>query len=113
MIAYVFAAVDGFSKFGSWVGESAAEFIYTGFRPAFVLTKRSSNTSGWYIFDDARGFNGAIDWLGPNVTTADTSTAGFQILSNGFRDNGFAGDDGETILYAAFAETPFKYSNAR
>lgn len=113
MLAYCFASIDGFSKFGSWVGESAGEFIYTGFRPAFVLMKRTSNASGWYIFDDARGFNGALGWLGPNVTTAEGSTSGFQILSNGFRDSAWIGDTGETIIYAAFAETPFKYSNAR
>lgn len=110
--AYLFAEVEGFSKFGSWVGASGAEFIYTGFRPAFVLTKRT-NGSGWYIFDDARGFNGAIGWLGPNVTTVEGSTSGFQILSNGFRDSAWIGDAGETILYAAFAEQPFKYANAR
>ena len=113
MLAYCFASIDGFSKFGSWVGESAGEFIYTGFRPAFVMIKRTSNASGWFILDDARGQNGSIYYLSPNTTAAETTITSFDILSNGFRDNGFAGDDGETIIYAAFAEQPFKYANAR
>lgn len=113
-LAYCFAEVEGFSKFGSWTGQSGSEFIYTGFRPAFVMVKRT-NTSGWYIFDNKRGYNGGINSLQPNTSGADAGpwTTQFNLYSNGFEDGNFVGDAGTTIIYAAFAEMPFKYSNAR
>ena len=113
-MAYCFAGVEGFSKFGSWTGASGSEFIYTGFRPAFVLVKRT-NISGWYIFDNKRGYNGGIYSLQPNTTGTEGGpwATQFNLYSNGFEDNGFVGDAGTTIIYMAFAETPFKYSNAR
>ena len=113
-VAYCFAEVEGFSKFGSWTGVSGSEFIYTGFRPAFVLVKRT-NSSGWYIFDNKRGYNGGIYNLSPNTSGAESGpwATQFNFYSNGFEDNNYIGDAGTTILYMAFAEMPFKYSNAR
>lgn len=112
-VAYMFAEIEGFSKFGSFAGKSGAEFVYTGFRPAFVMTKRT-NSSGWYMFDDKRGYNGGIKSLQPNTSNAEAGPwTQFSIFSNGFEDNGFVGDAGTTIIYMAFAENPFKYANAR
>ena len=123
-VAYCFHSVDGFSKFGSYTGNGSADgpFVYTGFRPAFVMIKRTS-TSGanWYMTDDARydtnrGY-GSAAYLYADTSAAEMTTENIDMLSNGFklrRDSGlFNYPSGGTFIYMAFAENPFKYSNAR
>jgi hypothetical protein len=123
MIAYCFHSVDGFSKFGSYTGNGSSDgpFIYTGFRPAFVLTKRT-DTSGysWYLFDAERStYNVVDDILFPNGSDAETvnsSSGQLDFLSNGFKIRGTnAGFNASssTQIFMAFSEYPFKFTNAR
>jgi hypothetical protein len=120
-VAYCWAAISGFSAFGSYTGNGSTDgpFIYTGFRPKFVMAKMSSGISNWYIRDTSRDtYNTAFRVLYPDTTDVEgsDSTFGFDLLSNGFKvrssSNG-ANQSGQTFIYAAFAENPFKNSNAR
>jgi hypothetical protein len=120
-VAYCFAEVPGFSAFGSYTGNGSADgpFIYTGFRPAFVLIKNSSNSGySWYLFDNKRlGYNPNNNFLNPNSSSAETTyTTGPDQLSNGFklRDTDAAWNgSGNTYIYAAFSEVSFKYALGR
>jgi hypothetical protein len=118
-VAYVFAAIPGYSAFGSYTGNGSADgpFVYTGFRPAFLLVK-STSTGFWVLLDSARDtYNVVGNELYPNVSNAEaTGNADVDFLSNGFkcRRSDFSGNiSGETIIYMAFAENPFKISLAR
>jgi hypothetical protein len=117
MVAYCFAQIAGYSAFGSYTanGSTDGPFVFTGFRPRFVLIKWT-NTESWYIFDTARGTSNVIGpYLVPNTSAAEATFTAIDILSNGFklRDaNNFVNSSG-TYIYAAFAESPFKYANAR
>jgi hypothetical protein len=120
-IIYAFAPVVGYSNFGSYTGNGSADgpFVYTGFRPAFVLMKTSS-TSGndWYIYDYRREaeYNPSTKPLYPNGSFAEQGDSRpIDLLSNGFkiRYNQFFNASGATIIYAAFAESPFQYARAR
>jgi hypothetical protein len=121
-VAYCWAEIAGFSKFGSWTGNASTDgpFVYTGFRPKFVLFKNSSAATVWIIFDTARNTYNFVDTqLRPNASDADNSAGSafsMDILSNGFKlrssDSNFNGS-GNTIIYAAFAENPFKNALAR
>ena len=122
MIAYCFHSVEGFSKFGSYVGNGSTDgvFVYTGFRPAFVMVKVASAAGErWQIHDTSReAYNGAIAAQFADGALVDntTSTYAFDILSNGFKprtSHQGSNYNGQTIIYMAFAENPFKYSNAR
>jgi len=119
-IAYCFHSVDGFSKFGSYTGNGSTDgpFVYTGFKPAFVMVKATSGSESWNIVDTNRNtYNGAKTLLYANLSNAEANaTNGVDLLSNGFkpRDNiGNYNSSGVTYIYMAFAENPFKYSNAR
>jgi hypothetical protein len=125
-IAYCFAAVAGYSAFGVYVGNGAADgpFVYTGFRPKFVLTKATGTANGttsstvWTIWDTTRNStNPTVFELYPAVITAEgTDSNGIDIMSNGFkptRNSEYHNWSGTTYIYIAFAENPFKYSNAR
>jgi hypothetical protein len=121
-VAYCFAEVAGYSAFGSYTGNASTDgpFVYLGFRPRFILTKRSDSTSPWQILDSSRDtFNSSIKALFPNTTGAEASFTqpnGIDFLSNGFKLRNSSTDDnasGGTYIYAAFAENPFKYANAR
>jgi len=120
-VAYCFANVEGYSKIGSYTGNGAADgpFVYTGFRPAFLLMKRTDATGYWAIWDAVRDVdNAVINELTPNSNDAETTAAGVRldILSNGFklRNSGAAYNaSGSPVIYMAFAEAPFKYANAR
>ena len=111
-IAYCFAEVKGYSKFGSYVGNGSTDgtFVYTGFKPAFVLMKSSSTGENWHIFDDARNtFNPADKDLRPNLANAETtsSVSNIDFLSNGFKLRNSDADyngSGTTYIYMAFAE---------
>ena len=119
-VAYLFAEVAGFSKFGSYVGNGSADgpFVYCGFRPRYVMIKKT-DTAGdsWFVFDTAREqFNVQGNWLAPNLSNAEATNTFADILSNGFKLRGsisaFNGSGG-TYIFAAFAENPFKNSLAR
>lgn len=117
-IAYLFAGVPGFSKFGSYVGNASADgpFVWCGFRPAFVMLKRITATEAWNIRDNKRvGYNDAnlgIQANAPDMELGSSDNNDF--LSNGFklRVNG-RGNNSGTYIFAAFAEAPFKYARAR
>jgi hypothetical protein len=117
-LAYSFAAVDGFSKFGSYEGTGSATagpMVNLGFRPALIILKSMDSTSDWFMFDDKReGYNVDNDSLLANTTGAETTTDMVDLLSNGFKLR-IATDPNvaETYVYAAFAENPFKTANAR
>jgi hypothetical protein len=122
MIGYCWAEIAGFSKFGSYTGNASTEgpFIYTGFRPKFVMIKCSSSaTNGlWVIKDTSRNlYNTANANLYADQSLAEdtTSTVNTDLLSNGFKLRGtYPGvNAAQTYIYMAFAENPFKNSNAR
>ena len=116
LIAYCFAEVKGFSKIGSYYGNGNANgpFVYTGFKPAFVLFKEYTGpgSSNWTIQDDKReGYNPNNSRLFPNDSGAENASS-FRIdmLSNGFKLNNSDSDsnrNGNNFLYLAFAEHPF------
>ena len=121
-VMYAFAAVAGYSAFGSYTGNGSADgpFVYTGFRPRWVMWKNSS-TGGtdWTIIDSSRNtYNVANSGLQPNGSYAEASNSNYQIdfLSNGFKlrtTNAEANQSGISIIYAAFAENPFRNALAR
>jgi len=115
MIAYCFAEVAGFSKFGAYTGNGSADgpFICTGFKPAFIIVKRTDSTSDWRIYDTTmRTYNVNDRYLaanGPDLEAAGGDN-GFDIVSNGFKSrNSSVGTNasGGTMIYAAFASNPF------
>jgi len=124
-IAYCFTSVEGYSAFGSYTGNGIANgpFVYTGFRPRWVLFKTSTETAAgntaWYIYDAARlGYNGSgtNKSLKANTTDIEANAGDFDLLSNGFKlrnNNGGLNTSNATYIYAAFAENPFKYARAR
>jgi len=118
MIAYCFAEKKGFSKFSSYKGNGNANgtFIYTGFKPAFILCKVTSGaTNDWTLLDSARDtYNVAGKRLYPNTNGAESETARADFLSNGFKLRGTGTDmngSGNTYIYMAFAEHPLVSSN--
>ena len=122
-IAYAFHSVDGYSKVGSYTGNGNADgpFVYTGFRPAFILIKNmSASGTYWHMADSKRlGRNVVGQYLFANTNEVEsnyTEEVLLDITSNGFKLRGLyshINGNGNTIVYLAFAETPFKYSNAR
>lgn len=119
LVAYCFSEVAGFSKFGSYVGNGIADgpFVYCGFRPRFVMIKRTDTLGDWVILDAGRGtYNLNNLALYPNRSVAEESAYMFDFVSNGFkpRDAGIGQNaSGGTYIFMAFAETPFKNSLAR
>jgi hypothetical protein len=116
MIAYCFANVKGYSKIGSYTGNGNADgtFIYTGFKPAFVLQKCSSHTGSWHIHDNKRSINGTDKYLYADTNEAEVSTTRMDFLSNGFKlrsNHDVWNGSGRTNLYMAFAESPFVNSS--
>ena len=112
-IAYVFAQKNGFSKFGNYRGNGNANgtFVYTGFKPAWLMMKRSDGVNSWYIFDNKRNvFNVTNSRLKADDSVAESSNLNtVDFLSNGFklRDNNDAWNyAGGTYIYMAFAENP-------
>ena len=105
--------------FGKYVANNNANgpYIYCGFRPAFILIKNTSATANWEITDTTRDTgNAATKHLWLNLNSAEGDSDAYDILSNGFklRSTGYARNrDTATYIFAAFAEVPFKYANAR
>ena len=117
-MAYVFAPKKGYSKFGTYYGNGNVDgtFVYTGFRPAWIVLKISNTTGDWYLFDDKRvGYNVDNNALLANSTVAETTTDYIDILSNGFKLRstlGVINGSANPIIYMAFAEFPFVSSNS-
>ena len=119
-IAYLFAEVDGFSKFGTYTGNGAADgpFVWCGFRPRYILIKLSGSAGGnWIIHDTSRNdANMSAKRLFANTSDIEGSDNGIDILSNGFKmrsADGSTNTSGVSHIFAAFAESPFKYARAR
>jgi hypothetical protein len=112
-IAYCFAEKKGFSKFGSYVSNNNADgtFVYTGFKPAFLLLKNiTTGSTGWEMYDNKRTPNNVANlFLRANTSDADVSSDRLDILSNGFklRQVGDTNYNSDVIIYMAFAENPF------
>jgi hypothetical protein len=119
-VAYCFDAVAGYSAFGSYTGNGSADgpFVYTGFRPRYVMIKRTDSTSDWTIYDTSRStYNQMNLALYANLSNAEgTTIIVIDTVSNGIKirnSNADTNASGGTYIYAAFAESPFKYSLAR
>jgi hypothetical protein len=122
-VAYCFADVEGYSKFGSYTGNGSADgpFVYLGFRPKLLIVKAVDNGGGWLINDSERSpYNiTGLTLYADSTASAESYTIGaseWDFLSNGFknRDAGSAQNtSGNRYIYMAFAENPFKNSLAR
>lgn len=115
-VAYCWSEIAGFSKFFSFGGNGSTDnaFIYCGFRPKWVLIKRTDSTSNWFLLDTSRSpYNVSNALLRPNLSDAEVTATNMDLLSNGIkiRDAGFG--SGETYIGIAFAENPFRNALAR
>ena len=116
-VAYAFAEKQGFSKFGRYTGTGSTNgpFVYTGFKPAFVLVKNASDSQNWFLQDNKRlGYNEANHLQKPNNAGADDTGNHIDILSNGFKTivtSANCNGSGNNIIYMAFAEMPLVGSN--
>jgi hypothetical protein len=115
-VMYSWHSVPGYSSIGSYVGNGNADgpFIYTGFRPAFVLTKMITGSGNWYLNDSGRStFNPCSVLLNADSSGQEDGNGGMDLLSNGFkiRNTNNSQNSGNTFIYAAFAEHPFGGSN--
>jgi len=114
-VAYCFAEIKGFSKFGSYTGNGSTDgpFIYTGMLPAFLMLKRTDTTGSWQMYDNKRDtYNPEISRLAANLSSEESTSASIYIdfLSNGFKMRNSTADwnaSGGTYIYMAFAENPF------
>jgi hypothetical protein len=121
MVAFCFSPVSGYSSFGSYTGNGSADgpFVYTGFRPRWIMWKCTTAAYDWDVYDAVRDpRNAAAARLKPNSSDAEAtlSPATFDILSNGFKlraDYNSSNASSQTFIYAAFAESPFQYARAR
>ena len=118
-ITYSFAEKKGYSKFGSFEGNENANgvFVYTGFKPAFVLAKNTAISDWWSMFDNKRlGFNSSDSprLLFPNTNSAESTSKMLDFTSNGFKtrsSNTGINGNGNTVIYMAFAENPIVGTN--
>jgi len=113
MILYAFAEKQGYSKFSSYVGNSSTDgtFVYTGFKPAFLMIKATSGTEEWWTWDNKRDDDNVVkEALHPNSSAATETSDSLDFLSNGFKmrvNSGARNATGTTYIYMAFAENPF------
>jgi len=126
-VAYCWAPIAGYSAFGSYKGNGSTTndgpFVYLGFRPKFILGRRTDSTGGSWMFDTSRNTsNLADDYFyanSPDGEFTNITTLNIDILSNGFKvrsgtsPSAYINASGGTYIYMAFAESPFKFSNAR
>ena len=118
-IAYCFTEKTGYSKFGSYTANNNADgpFIYTGFKPAWVMVKKYSNTNHWIIWDNKRSTNNGANIINKklyaNLSNAENGADDISFLSNGFKFHTNTGDwnESESYIYMAFAEAPLVGSN--
>ena len=118
-LLYCFSPIEGYSSMGSYLGNGNADgpFVFTGMRPAFILTKGIDDAEDWYIRDTSRSPSNEVNAsLRPNDTGSEYSGRKIDILSNGFKirdSDGQINQSGKSYLYVAFAEHPFQSSRAR
>jgi hypothetical protein len=118
-VAYLFSEVAGFSKFGSYTGNGAADgpFVFTGFRPRFVMWKRSDATANWFLMDSSRTPANPVNLeLYADQSNAEVTFTDCDFVSNGFKlrtSDSSRNASGGTYIFAAFAENPFKNALAR
>jgi hypothetical protein len=121
-VLYCFHSVEGYSKVGSYEGngnsDDAGPFVYCGFKPAFLLVKARDYVTDWVMYDNKRDtYNIVNNYLEPNTSDAEAvdSAEDFDMLSNGFKIRSADIKLNHTVdyIFLAFAESPFKYSNAR
>ena len=127
-VIYCWHSVEGYSRVGKYTGNGATDgpFVYTGFRPAFLMVKLTSASNGyWVMFDNKRDPDNPTDRVfyanETSISTDVSSYSPYDLLSNGFKSRIPAGNgneasynsDGATYIYLAFAESPFKTANAR
>ena len=117
IIAYCFAGKQGYSKYGSYTGNGNSDgtFVYTGFRPAWILYKNTSTADSWFLHDNKRqGFNSENELLFADLTNVESTVNRIDIFSNGFKaidsDKG-VNKSGDTYIFWAIAESPFVNSN--
>ena len=119
LVAYSWIPVAGFSQFGSYTGNGSADgpFVYTGFRPKFVMIKRTDSSAYWLILDSSRNTYNVVNLdLFPNDPLVEQTNTRCDFVSNGFKIREISATtngSGASYIYAAFAENPFKYANAR
>jgi len=119
MVAYVFSSVSSFSKIGSYVGNSSSDgtFVFTGFRPAWLMIKRTTGADNWMIHDNKRDPDNLVrNYLFADTSNAEAADDSCDFLSNGFKwriNSGLRNSSGQTYIYLAFAEAPFKNARAR
>jgi len=114
-VYYSFKSIKGYSKIGAYTGNGSTSgpFVYTGFKPAWVMMKRTNGSNSWNIFDNKRATDNPVQHrLFPDTTDAEATSTGNAVdfLSNGFvgRSSGSTVNaDGGTYIYMAFAEAPF------
>ena len=122
-VAYCWAEIDGFSKFGNYTGNGSTDgpFIYTGFRPRFIMIKRTDVANWWQMYDTSRNtYNTTDKYLAAQTADAEYTASSpndfIDFNSNGFKirgSNNAVNANGGTFIYMTFAENPFKYANAR
>jgi hypothetical protein len=121
MLCYAFSEISGYSAFGSYTGNGSADgvFVYTGFRPAYMIIKSTSSVDNWVIMDVARNPSNAVNfWLNSENSAAEATLVPpqFDFVSNGMKLRGTSSSSngtGVNYIYMAFASNPFKYSLAR
>ena len=121
-VAYCFHSVEGYSKIGTYTSNNSSTdntFVFTGFRPAFLIFKMTPSSTEWVMMDNKKSSSGGGNPIDkgqyPNYDYAEYSGNKVDFLSNGFkvRDTSGVGYSTRVVLYIAFAEQPFKYANAR
>jgi len=118
MLAYCFTDIEGYSKFGSYTGNGSTDgpFVYTGFRPAFVIIKVTNVTDSWWLNDNKRNpYNLVDNQLYPNLSNAEATNRGLDFVSNGFKIRNTStshNNSGNNYIYMCFAENPFVTSGA-
>ena len=119
-VGYCWSAISGFSSFGSFTGNgsNSGPFVYTGFRPRWILVKATVTPgAGWLLIDTSTSpYNTPLAYLAPNFSDAEGTGGWLNIFSNGFRiitSSPSINASGDTVIYCAFAENPFQYALAR
>ena len=114
-VAYCFADVQGFSKMGSYTGNGNNDgaFVYTGFKPAWIMFKRTDSAESWIMADNKRdSYNAVTKYLEADANSAEGSGVNYDFLSNGFKFNTTSqNESGATYIYMAFAEAPLVGTN--
>ena len=116
-VAYCFAEKKGYSKFSEYSGNGNADgtFVYTGFKPAFVMVKRYDGDGlSWRFFDSKRNYNGDREFMYANLSDSEVGGDNMDFLSNGFKSRNTSGHqngNGDDYIYMAFAENPIVGSN--